>query len=372
MEDQQLNISLRPEKIFNDSINNSLFTMIIVMVLLAILMISALARPKLVPGRWQGFWEFIVESLLNLVENSMGRNKFARRLFPLVATLFIFILFANWFSLLPGVGSIGFERRSLFAVKDATPVAANGFALPQSDLQLRKTADATGALISADKNLNTVASSGAVRVVNVQGNWAEVEAIGKEATTEGTPEQAYKPLEGQRGFVEVANLTAAKVGRVIIPIIRPANADLNMTLAMALIAVITANVVAIISHGVKGWVKEFFPKPYVMDPLLTPIEIIGQFSRIISLTFRLFGNIFAGEALIAVILSIAAPVLVIFLGLELFFGFIQALVFASLTLAYLTLSYVGQGEHDEGHGNEHGAGDHDTPNKPEEAAAVSI
>ncbi len=347
-EDQQLNISLRPEKIFNESINNSLFTMIIVMVLLAILLISGLSRAKLVPGRWQGFWELVVESLLNLVENSMGRNKTSRRLFPLVATLFIFILFANWFSLLPGVGSIGFERRSLAVAKDGV-VAANGFALSQSDTVLYKSADANS------PQAGTVATNQAFKVTKVEGNFAEVEAVPTEATTEGTQADAYKPLEGTdalSGYMPVGSLAAAKVGRVIIPIIRPPNADLNMTLAMALIAVITANIIAILSHGVKGWLKEFFPKPYVMDPLLTPIEIISQFSRIISLTFRLFGNIFAGEALIAVILSIAAPVLIVFLGLELFFGFIQALVFASLTLAYLTLAFVGMGEVEGEHGHE--------------------
>ena len=122
-----------------------------------------------------------------------------------------------------------------------------------------------------------------------------------------------------------------------------------MTLAMALIAVITANVVAIMAHGVLGWLKEFFPKPYVMIPLLTPIEIVGQFSRIISLTFRLFGNVFAGEVLLAIILKLAAPILVIFIGLELFFGFIQALVFMSLSLAYIALGLGSEGAE---HGHE--------------------
>jgi F-type H+-transporting ATPase subunit a len=80
-----------------------------------------------------------------------------------------------------------------------------------------------------------------------------------------------------------------------------------------------------------------------MDPLLTPIEIVSQFARIISLTFRLFGNVFGGEVLLTIILKLAAPILVVFIGLELFFGFIQALIFMSLSLAYIGLALGSEG-----------------------------
>ncbi len=92
------------------------------------------------------------------------------------------------------------------------------------------------------------------------------------------------------------------------------------------------------------------------------LELIQEFARIISLSFRLFGNIFAGEVLLAVMFSMAnaikialVPVLfpVVFLGLELLFGAIQALVFALLTLIYITLATAG-GHGDEEHG--HAAG----------------
>lgn len=342
MDSEELNVSLKPEQIhlFGFGINNSLLTMIIFMVVLAILMISALGRPKLIPGRWQSFWEFIVESVLNQVENNLGRNKTSRRLFPLIATFFIFILFANWFSLLPGIGTVGFYEREIVS-DTAAPLNTAKYGLITIDTQVRATPNASAAG-------KAIASHEAVQIKSVQGNWLEVVAVAEKAH-EG---HEFAPLTGDhanQGFVEASAVGPAKTIKKLIPIFRAPNADLNMTLAMALIAVITANVVTIMAHGFKGWLKEFIPKPYIMAPLLTPIEIVGQLSRVISLTFRLFGNVFAGEVLLAIILKLAAPILIIFLSLELFFGFIQALVFMSLSLAYIAL---GLGSGDEGHGHE--------------------
>ncbi len=339
--------------------------MLIVMVLVAVLVISGAFRAKLVPGRWQGFWELVLETILNTVEASLGRTKTARRLFVLIATLFIFILVANWFSLLPGVGTIGFFEREITAGKETDRVAAGGYALTLGETELRQAASESSTAVAK------LDASSALKINQLNGEWAQVTEVPE--LVKGGQEFTPMTKDGKEiaGFVQVANLSAAKTAKIITPIIRPANADLNMTLAMALIAVITANVVAIISHGVRGWLKEFFPKPYVMDPLLTPIEIIGQFSRIVSLTFRLFGNIFAGEALLAVILQIAAPILVIFLALELFFGFIQAFVFASLTLAYISLAVAGVGE-SHGHEGEHEAGPHEKEGAHGEAESVGV
>lgn len=344
LDKDQIHINLTPETIhvLGFPINNSFFTMIIVMILLVILMISALGRPKLVPGRWQGLWELICETLLNLVEGNLGRTKLARRLFPLVATLFIFILFANWFSLLPGVGSIGYEEVEVVATKNV-PLANGSYGLVEQGVIIHSAAND-----NSSKVTTFGAGEHAVRVLGIQGQWAQVNAVPVQSYREFAFDEAagqLKPLPNTTGFIPVKEIAPSEIRRLIQPIIRPPNADLNMTLAMALIAVITANVIAILSHGLLGWIKEFFPKPYVMDPLLTPIEIVGQFARVTSLTFRLFGNVFAGEALLAVILYIAPPALVIFLALELFFGFIQALVFASLTLAYISLAVAGMGEH---------------------------
>jgi F-type H+-transporting ATPase subunit a len=351
--EDQLNVSLKPEpinifgfqpEILGFKITNSVFTFIVVCIVLVILMLSATLRPKLVPGRWQALWEVIIEALLNLVESSLGRTKLARRLFVLIATLFIFILFANWFSLIPGVGSFGYEEHEIVAGSTTDKLTNGGYGLLTAEGELRSAANESSQAVA------NLASNTAVKVTSIQGDWAQVSEVPHtvKAKADFTPVK----VGGKEvtGFLPVSAITPSKVGRIIIPILRPPNADLNMTLAMALISVITANIIAIVSHGVGGWIKEFFPKPYAMDPLLTPLEIVGQFARIISLTFRLFGNIFAGEVLLAIILRIAAPALVIFMGLELFFGLIQALVFSMLTLAYMSLAIAGGGGEDHGHG----------------------
>ncbi len=136
------------------------------------------------------------------------------------------------------------------------------------------------------------------------------------------------------------------------PIIRPASADLNFTLALALIAFLLFVSWGIRANGLRGYLKAtFVANPPYMTPLMTPIHIVSELSRIISLSMRLFGNIFAGEILLAVMLALTfAVVPAIFLGLEMIFGAVQALVFALLTLTYITLATAGHGGgHDEAH-----------------------
>jgi len=138
---------------------------------------------------------------------------------------------------------------------------------------------------------------------------------------------------------------------VIVPLIRPASADLNFTLALALVAFVLFVGWGLRANGVRGYLKEtFVANPAYMTPLMTPIHLVSELSRIISLSMRLFGNVFAGEILLAVMLALTfAIVPVAFLGLEMIFGAVQALVFALLTLTYITLATAGHGGgHDEG------------------------
>jgi F-type H+-transporting ATPase subunit a len=137
-----------------------------------------------------------------------------------------------------------------------------------------------------------------------------------------------------------------------VPIIRPASADLNFTLALALVAFVLFVSWGIRANGFRGYLREtFVANPPYMTPLMTPIHIVSELSRIISLSMRLFGNVFAGEILLAVMLALTfAVVPAIFLGLEAIFGAVQALVFALLTLTYITLATAGHGGgHDEAH-----------------------
>ncbi|MCS7255722.1 MAG: F0F1 ATP synthase subunit A [Thermomicrobium sp.] len=150
----------------------------------------------------------------------------------------------------------------------------------------------------------------------------------------------------------------AEHGKVaLVPLFRPPTADLNMTLAMAFISYVAFQIAGLSAHGLWGRIKHMANPPFLL-----PIEIISELSRIVSLSFRLFGNIFAGETLLTVMYGIANAIKisviglvipVIFLYLEVLFGFIQALIFAVLTLIYITLASA------DGHGHEeHGEAEH--------------
>lgn len=160
---------------------------------------------------------------------------------------------------------------------------------------------------------------------------------------------ALLPLVGTIGFWEESHGE-----QIFVPFLRPANADLNMTIAMALIAFITIQVFSVRNHKITGWLKEL-----ASPPLLTPVHIIGELSRILSLSARLFGNIFGGEVFLVVtffLFPIVVPLVTI--GLEIFFGFIQAVLFSVLTLVYVSVAAAGHGGHDE---HEHGQDEHHAP-----------
>jgi F-type H+-transporting ATPase subunit a len=138
--------------------------------------------------------------------------------------------------------------------------------------------------------------------------------------------------------------------KVLVPFFRAPTADLNMTLALSILAFVSIQIAGISAHGVVGRVKHMANPPF-----LFPIEVISELSRILSLAARLFGNVFAGEVLLGVMYAMAAAIKiaiipflfpVVFLGLEVLFGTIQALVFALLTLIYIMLA-AAHDDHDE-------------------------
>ncbi|EKD64263.1 MAG: hypothetical protein ACD_51C00036G0006 [uncultured bacterium] len=120
-----------------------------------------------------------------------------------------------------------------------------------------------------------------------------------------------------------------------VPLFRAGTADLNMTLALAIIAVLIIQYSGLRSLGT-SYLKRFLNFRNPIYFFVGILELAGEFTRVISFAFRLFGNIFAGEVLLTVI-AFLMPLLVPlpFLGLELFVGFIQALVFSMLTAAFL-------------------------------------
>lgn len=130
----------------------------------------------------------------------------------------------------------------------------------------------------------------------------------------------------------------------LIPFLRSANTDLNTTLAMGIISVILAQVFGIIFIGFFKHVGKFINFRGPIDFFVGILEFIGELARVISFAFRLFGNIFAGEVLLVVIAFLIPYIAPLpFYGLELFVGFIQALVFAMLTLVFLTMATMEHG-----------------------------
>ncbi|MBW4061817.1 F0F1 ATP synthase subunit A [Candidatus Saccharibacteria bacterium] len=130
-------------------------------------------------------------------------------------------------------------------------------------------------------------------------------------------------------------------------------ADLNFTFALAIITMVTAQLWAIKNLGFFGNLGRYFGNPF-KDPLhcfIGFLELIAEFSRLIALSMRLFGNIFGGEVLLAVIAYIsgyASPLaLPVFLALELFVGAIQAYIFFMLTVAFISIGATATKEHGE-------------------------
>ena len=144
---------------------------------------------------------------------------------------------------------------------------------------------------------------------------------------------------------------------VFVAFIRPASADLNFTLGLAIVAFVMFIYWGIKANGAGGYLRELLGEPLYMAPLMFPINLISEFSRLISLSMRLFGNVFAGEVLLATMVALAPIVIpAVFLGLEFLFGFVQALVFALLAMTYIGTAIAEH--HTAGHGeDDHGEAD---------------
>ncbi len=257
---------------FLASLTNSIFVALVVMALIYFVVRAGTRRASLIPGPVQNGVEFIFEFLYDQVEQVVG-PKVAPRAFPLLCTIFVYVLVANWFGLLPGVGTIG--------------IGHDGDRMPFMGLA-------------------------------------------------GEPE---------------------------IPLLRPATADVNLTLGMALCFMIVWFYITMREAGPIEFLKHTFaPKGGLtgfINVILVPIfffvgiiEVISILFRPVSLSLRLFGNIFAGENLLHAMSSlgeqfglgtvgqfISSIVLPLpFYFMELLVGVLQATVFALLCAVYIQLS----------------------------------
>lgn len=158
------------------------------------------------------------------------------------------------------------------------------------------------------------------------------------------------------GVGSVGEVASEHGESTLIPFLRGGTADLNTTLALAIIGVVASHILGILSVGLFHHFNKFInikaaieiPKKVFKDPtiiIVNPIkifvgllEVVGEIAKVASLSFRLFGNVFAGEVLLVSISAILAFGLPIpFMFLEVLVGLIQALIFAILILVYLTI-----------------------------------
>ena len=164
------------------------------------------------------------------------------------------------------------------------------------------------------------------------------------------------------GFLLFGNISNA-----VIPWLRPATTDLNLTIGMAIIAVVTAQVFGFASLGTGVQISKYINFRSPLAFFVGILELIGEIARIISLSFRLFGNVFAGTIVLsafAFLLPIVADI--IFIPFELFVAVLQAFIFAILSLLYLQLATE---SHETGEGESHSEAEAEVSQRERSAAA---
>ena len=168
------------------------------------------------------------------------------------------------------------------------------------------------------------------------------------------------PFFGSLGFWEAAEAGkeaaaeaahAAEAEPLFVPLLRSASTDLNTTIALALVSVALTQVYGVQHLGFGSYAAKFVNlRGGPIGLFVGVLELVSEFAKIISLSFRLFGNMFAGEVLLATMAFLIPWVASVpFMGLELFVGLMQAFVFAILTLVFMTMATTSHEEHAESH-----------------------
>ena len=233
-------ISIKAQELFHIgsfAVTNSLFLTFIVSCILILFSFALYRKIHIIPGKMQSGIEMGMEWFLGLMESTLGGAKQAEQYFPLIATIFIFIMCSNLLGIFPGVGSI-----------------------------------------------------------------------------------------------------TIKNGEAVVPFFRSPAADLNFTIAFAVISVVMTNILGVAAVGLMPHIGKFLNFSNPIKFFIGILEIVSEFAKIISLSFRLFGNVFAGEVLLTVIFFLVPYIIPLpFLFLEIFVGLIQAFLFAMLTLVSISL-----------------------------------
>ncbi|MGC8959687.1 MAG: F0F1 ATP synthase subunit A [Chloroflexia bacterium] len=363
----------------------------LVLVLLSALIYRGLARRSEEerlrnPTGWQNLVEWAVEYVIRLLEPAAGRGRLKKRpigrvIFPLVGTLFIFIIFANWFSLLPGFSTI-LVKPTFMPVEEASIERIPAGDLCPGDwvtlhaLAGQATAPHYEWYVDGERQEGHGEEEAAwldyhltephtVTVRLVAWNEEDGERHQAEATL------ALVPLSGEAARAAGCGTEARPAAQPAkheehenptllwffggdhpgepVPLLRAPNSHLAITAGMAVVAIVTVQALGVMAHGPMGYLRHLATDaPAWMKPIMFPIHVVSELSRVISLSARLFGNLYGGDVLLAVIFNLLAPLIpAVFLGIEAFFYYIQALLFSVLTTVYIALA-VGGG-HEEAH-----------------------
>lgn len=300
---QRAAIEVAAEPVFNLGgfvVTNALFTSVLLSIFLVGMAFIIGRSLKEQPGGLQNVVEFLIEALDGLVK-ATAPKKWASTFFPIVATIFIWLLFANYISLLtPFFGSFGLVHTTDHGGQPADSVI----------------------LLSGDKE-------------------------------HLTPLHGHSEGEGEQSEGGESAEAHGEQELLIVPLFRAPSSDLNLTFALAITTMVLVQVFGLMERGF-GYVGHFiridgFAKKGIgmglIDFFLGLVELISEVAKIISFSFRLFGNIFAGEVLMIVIVSLVSLlVLVLIFGLEIFVATIQAFVFFILALVFFSIATQHHGE----------------------------
>ncbi|MFC2038771.1 F0F1 ATP synthase subunit A [Chloroflexota bacterium] len=345
--------------VFGFPITNSIIATWITMAVLVGVSYAVSRRMKLIPGRLQMALEFLLGWLYDFCKSAAGDEN-GRRFFPLVTTIFLFVMFNAWLALVPGYGSIPFIGEVEATGTASSPGIASGHVKIVKDGTEHLEVHDTDVLVltkGTHELEHAIVHSAAVITEEHDEYTADLCRENEIPCVTGA-EHATTHLEAG-GIVSVdgSKGTVSKVGHLI----RPANTDINTPLAIALISVFMTFVYGFKAFGfkyagkffnfgtlIKGTVLLVKGKfgtgittviTGIVEAFVGLLELLSEFIHIVSFTFRLFGNMTAGEILLLVALFLIPWLFALpFYGLELLIGFLQALIFAGLTLIFLTLA----------------------------------
>ncbi|MDP6666105.1 MAG: F0F1 ATP synthase subunit A [Dehalococcoidia bacterium] len=339
-----------------------------------------------VPTGLQNLLEVIYEFFSSTADGvAGGEPKSGRRFLPLATAIFLVVVISNWVGVLPGVGSIGriesieewvhhhaeefeaevkkdhpgytteqIEAAALVHLLEEhgedTFVAFDGSIVPlgrgeQARVPLNKIVSFT------EDDLQDI--EGAIKDGGDLAHLDPLESIHHDIE-EGVVKETFIYDDGGDG--EKSYSFEGKTAGLLVPYLRGASTDINTTLAIAIVAMFTVQVWGFRALGFRGYGGKFAVNPFKNSPIAVFVGVLegfGELTRMVSFTFRLFGNMFAGEILL-ISMAFLLPLIGIipFMGLELFVGIIQAFIFAMLTLVFGVMAVASHGDHDS-HAEDH-------------------